>query len=106
MDAEEAVKETDEYLNDLQIKIQKLEDAIKTFEHENIPVPEAAYGLFGRYNAEWVEKSEYNRQLTKIISKLVDKHNITWEDRVRWWPKHPELTLLNGNGEIPDIKAE
>lgn len=65
IDGEKSIKNSYNTINKLIVRKRNLEEAIETFENEDIPVPESAYGLL-----DWI-KSEINRE-TKIQKALIN----------------------------------
>ena len=102
IDGEKSIKNSDNTINKLIVRKRNLEEAIETFESEDIPVPESAYGLL-----DWI-KSEINREtnvqkaLIKAIENLKIQHNYTLEDKANYISSHGGKYTWVSNGHLVD----
>ena len=102
IDSEKSIKNYDNSINILIVRKRNLEEAIETFESEDIPVPESAYGLL-----DWI-KSEINREtniqktLINTIEKLKIQHNYTLEDKANYISSHGGKYTWVSNGHLVD----
>lgn len=70
IEIEQAIKESDSKLNELLKKILNIKLAIKTFEDENIVLPESVYGLFSYYQSKINDESKSYQQLVRLRNKM------------------------------------
>jgi len=87
IEIEQSIKEAEVGLIELLKKRDNIKNAIKTFEDENIALPESAYGLLDYYQSTFNHESEVYQQLVRL------------RDRMRMKCKHEymhEYKLRNG----------
>lgn len=102
IEAERAIKRSDEYINDLYVKIKNLEDAIETIENENIALPESVYGALAYYKSEYDKEIKANEHLIKEIENTKKKINYSLEDKARYISSHGGKYTWVSNGHLVD----
>ena len=70
IEIEQAIKESDSQLTELLKKRDNIKNAIKTFEDENIALPESAYGLLNYYQSKFNDESKAYQQLVGLRNRM------------------------------------
>jgi len=102
IDGEKSIKNYDNSINILIVRKRNLEEAIETFESEDIPVPESAYGLLDWIKLEINRETNVQKALTNAIESLKIQYNLTLEDKANYISSHGGHYTWVSNGHLVD----
>lgn len=102
IDGEKSIKNSDNTINKLIVRKRNLEEAIETFESEDIPVPESAYGLLDWIKSEINRETKIQKALINAIENLKFQYNLTLEDKANYISSHGGHYTWVNNGHLVD----